>query len=668
MGLDIFVTADEQAWLQRSIDFAGALVRQSWRETFQFEHPAVTTMWLGTLGIMQNIPMYLEQITTNPEPFQRPFQFWLEDETGVTRIALLASTRWWVTMGIALTCTSTYFPLRRLLGTPITTLALLLAAWSPMVVGFSRQLQPDGFLASTMFASLIFFLAWLYDEKGGHRNLLYLIISGVMMGLAWLTKTPAAFLVPTGGLLLLWQIVYERHRWRFYVVNYVVWGAIASVAYFALWPAMWVDPLGVFTQIYRTMTEYSVAHVNPNFFWGHIVEDPGHFFYPAAYLFRTTPAVFIGLIAALVAGAGRYGPFQNKTTRRTTVGVIVFVLLFTGCMTLIGKKFDRYLLPVFLALDVVAALGLYSLAQFIAQWFTRLSKLESITQADTARSTGIIQLTLITLALLFLHGIYTAQHYPYYMTYFNPVMGGTDEAPARMFVGWGEGLEQVGAWLNEQPDAERIHAISWYAPGSLSFFFEGTSISVLHGSRMPWLDVKYVVLYINQIQRNIPTANIIQYFTREQSVFEVESNGLTLARVYDMELLLGKLAENTPPLEDIAYTQQWPDFQLTGIQTLPLAQIPAALPIALTFDQESDLSQSYKVSLRFVGDTGTLIAQRDVPLTPEVRVQLYVPPDALPAPYDLFMMVYDEQTLSPVPTIDGQELIKLTTITVTEPY
>ena len=265
MGLDIFVTADEQAWLQRSIDFAGALVRQSWRETFQFEHPAVTTMWMGTLGIMQNIPMVLQQVVTNPEPFQRPFQFWLEDETGVTGIALLASTRWWVTFGIALTCTSAYYPLRRLVGTTLAILALLFAAWSPMLVGFSRQLQPDGFLASTMFASLIFFLAWLYYGERGRKVSGYLVFSGVMMGLAWLTKTPAAFLVPTGGLLLLWQIVYERHRWRFYVVSYIVWGAIASITYFALWPAMWVDPVGVFTQIYRTMTEYSVAHVNPNF-------------------------------------------------------------------------------------------------------------------------------------------------------------------------------------------------------------------------------------------------------------------------------------------------------------------------------------------------------------------------------------------------------------------
>ncbi|MEZ4580489.1 MAG: hypothetical protein R3A10_02325 [Caldilineaceae bacterium] len=35
-----------------------------------------------------------------------------------------------------------------------------------------------------------------------------------------------------------------------------------------------------------------------------------------------------------------------------------------------------------------------------------------------------------------------------------------------LFYGWGEGLEQVGAWLNQQPGATELHAISWYADGS----------------------------------------------------------------------------------------------------------------------------------------------------------------------------------------------------------
>ena len=51
-------------------------------------------------------------------------------------------------------------------------------------------------------------------------------------------------------------------------------------------------------------------------------------------------------------------PFDTAVRRRSALGLTLFAVLFAAEMTLGAKMFDRYITPVFLALDVVAALGL----------------------------------------------------------------------------------------------------------------------------------------------------------------------------------------------------------------------------------------------------------------------------------------------------------------------
>ena len=47
-----YVTPDEPIWVLRSINFATALSHGDWATTAQIGHPGVTTMWLGSMGIL----------------------------------------------------------------------------------------------------------------------------------------------------------------------------------------------------------------------------------------------------------------------------------------------------------------------------------------------------------------------------------------------------------------------------------------------------------------------------------------------------------------------------------------------------------------------------------------------------------------------------------------
>lgn len=655
VALDTFVTIDEPVWLAHALTFAYGLVQHDWALTFRLEHPGVTTMWLGVAALVSTLPDYAQRVLAEPETYRQPFEQWLTAKTALTPLALLRASRWWVTLAVAFTLAITYFPLRRLLGRWIAFGALLFIAWSPMAVAFSRQLQPDGLLAASTLGALAFFLAWLHTGRSWRD----LVMAGVLMGLAWLTKIPAIMLAPTGAVLIgavLWseRKVGTGKQRRQLLLGYVLWGMVATLTFFALWPTLWVDPVGSFRQIYTIMTEYAGGHANPNFFMGQVTDAPGIAFYPVAYLLRTTPAELIGLVVALICWWRQWALFATRRVRQSAFGLFIFALVFTAVMTGIGKKFDRYLLPAFLTLDVLSALGWMALAQLLGQTIKRLRC------AGWANSMSAL---VLIVAWGPLHGFFTVQTYPYYMTYYNPLFGGARTAEEVLFVGWGEGLEQVGSWLNQQPKAENKKVIAWYATGPLSYFFKGEAISVLYGSRMPWLDADYVLLYINQIQRGIPTWAAVDYFLQQPPVYTVTSQNLTLARLYDLHAIVEQLKATMPAPVSQPVTTTWPDLTLTALQSLTTTTIASVLPVQMSWKGITD--GTYKVSLRLISDQGELVAQQDTTLNDAVNVQLFVPPDITPGAYTLVLLVYVDESLEPVRTVAGADLVPLLPVQIT---
>lgn len=656
LSLDSFVTADERKWLVRSANFAYALAHGDLYHTYQREHPAVTNTWLGAAGVVTAMPEYT---ATSPGYFPadvEEFEAWMKANTKITPLAMLAWGRFWTVLAVAIVLTLAYFPLRRLFGVLAAVTGCLFVAWSPMAVAFSRQVQPDGLHAVFMYAALLYFLSWLY---GGERKR-DIFAAGILMGLGWLTKTPVIFLVPLGALLIALEVWRrrrapepDRRAWRGLLGGYVLWGVIATAVFFLLWPALWVDPIGIFTKMAKEMTVYIEGHINPNYFMGQVTQDPGPWFYPIAYYFRTTPAVLLGFVLGIIAAVKRWPPLGERRGRWAALALLIFSISFGMFMTLPAKKFDRYLLPSFLALDILGSLGWSALALWAARRFGARGTGGSPWRAWLAA--GLV----LAIGLIPLHGIFTAEHYPYYMTYFNPLAGGSATARKVMFVGWGEGMEQAGKWLNEQPDAADHRVVAWYAGGPLSYYFAGQSIGVISGSRMPWLDVDYVVTYINQIQRQIPTKAATDFFISQTPVYTATFQGLDLAKVYDIRAIVAQMYANAPKPAAIPAQVAWPDFSLEGLRSLATTQAGTVLPVEADWSGKLD---GLKVSVRLIHDDGTLVAQQDVPLAPTTQLTLFVPPDAAPGTYGLYMLVYTEETMDPVATTDGQEQVRVATV------
>ena len=287
----------------------------------------------------------------------------------------------------------------------------------------------------------------------------------------------------------------------------VFWGLLALATAMLLWPAFRADPLGTLRQM-ADYTEAVGGSDHENFFLGRPVGDPGPVYYLVTLAFRLTPVTMLGLVL-LVVGLLPIGR-RLPAGWLPRVGLLaLYVVLFVGMMCLAPKKFDRYLLPIFPVVEVLAAIGLW------------------LALRRLPRGLGGRVLPAVLLLIGVAQIVPAALVYPYYLAYYNPLLGGGPAAQKAIVVGWGEGLDIVTRYLNTKPDAERLTVAGFY-PRVMSAQFEG---SVLSDKQYDAALADYIVLYVNAEQRDL--ANRLRTVTRgRRSEMIVTINGIRYARLF----------------------------------------------------------------------------------------------------------------------------------------
>ena len=553
-NLDHFVTADEPKWLARSGNFYYALVNGDLANTLTREHPGVTTMWAGTLGFLWRYPDYAWETpgrltdSTQIEMVLRA--------NGVEPIDVLEGGRVFVVLIVVVTLVTAFWLAVNLLGVWIALVGFIFIALDPFLVGLTRILHLDGLMSSFMLLSVLGFLNYLnvcHKERRDRSRWIYLTISGIAAGLSWLTKSPGLFLAPFLVLVALMNYLWFWYRQSKFVKEELVemikglayWAIVGCAVFVLLFPAMWVTPLQVLERIIaEATTSARGGHTSTVFFDGRLISGDsaipnypqkykgqfnyplsylGHRFYPLAYLWRATPAVSVGLVALLVGLiAGR-----NTPQLRRMIWIIgslgLFVILFLIFMDLGAKKFDRYLLPIFLPLDLLAGLGLV----IVVRW-----------ARDKLDNTQIKNLVILLAGLLIVLQTFSASvTFPYFFSYYNPLMGGGKKAPEVMMVGWGEGLDQAARKLNSNWGSKDLKVISYYPDGCFSYFFEGETIhaaSEWDETKARLASVDYVVLYLHQWQRQLPFSEMLDFFSALTPVEVITINDIEYAEIFDM--------------------------------------------------------------------------------------------------------------------------------------
>lgn len=535
-----FLTADEPLWISRSRHFTGGLwvsgyecppsdrgrdfPTSGWGCTLHSEHPGVTTMWGGSLGLL----LYYWQSVRPTGIDLRTFLASIDP--GHLDPALIGWVRLPLAVVAALFVPLFFLLLRRLVPERVAVVAALLVALSPFHLALSRVLHHDALTASFMGLSILTMIGyWLRGWRW-----YWLLISAVLAGLACLSKTVGWFTLPfaaVAGWLGFYYHWRQSRQWRGWVevrrliLEGIIWGAVVALTYAAFFPAVWVIP----GEVIRVALQQSVALAEDEhgyYFFGQSYSgDPGPWYYPAGWLLRASPLEVLGL-ATLAAVAFKRQNLQSVkrfiANRPVEVALLLFVGLFLIFVTTAGKKLERYFLPAFPVIDIFVAYGLLWLASRIFQRFN----ISTFQRSNVLRPTPY---ALLLSVILLWQGWFIWQNYPYYSTYYNPLLGGARGATQVLIVSWGEGMEQMGAYLNRQPHADSLNVAVCGTHDLLSPFFVGHARDC---REKEILGADYVVFYHRLLQLG-KDENTWPYFSEHYSPeFRVTLDGVDYALLF----------------------------------------------------------------------------------------------------------------------------------------
>lgn len=500
-GLGTFMTVDEENWMLRSDLFYNVLAEGNPGGTFMTTHPGATAMWLIGGGMSLQEKLLGFPVTSN-----NLLHF---HKSAVAPMALAT----------ALLIGAVTFLAIPLLGLPAAGVAGFLLAVDPYLIGSSQIAHLDALQALLMLPAL---LAWINYVR--NSNIRFAILAGVATGLAMGVKLVLAlWLFPIFlGITLVYSVALKdfstAHGWST-IIHAIIpkTGLVVGVAmltFFAVWPALWVKE-DVAQSFQRDVgTILTEEHVNLA-----AADEPiapvG--FYIRTILGRTTPFIQVALVVGGMFALYRYVRSILLSRREKGADLSAVALAWLGVyavgfiilITFAAKKGDRYALPALVALPVIAGAVIIRITEHI-----RLQRRSHILNWAIL---GLIGLGLIYVPLRWA---------PHTIAYNNPWF---DVRPLSQ-QGWGEGLEEAAAWLNELPLAEKTTIASWYPSVMRNYFIGKTFIlNARHDLR-----VSYVVIYRNMGGRAQDTlaSDVLDEFRNLRPIHTVTIEGVEYAWIY----------------------------------------------------------------------------------------------------------------------------------------
>jgi hypothetical protein len=529
LSLSTFMTADEDDQMMFATHFLKSVLHGNFGGALVLGYPGVPTLILGAGGVAARYLFHymgwytlpwatadffttLDQVTTRFGQFDYPLDFlvWL-------RVPLV--------LAATLAIVGIFLMIRRLVNLPVAVIAALLLAFDPFILAHSRIIHVDAPMAYFMFLSFLAFLLFL--DNGGWK---WLLLSGLFGGLAGLSKTPAAIL---GPILVVCGVIFallpppgqpRSLRWKRLIIALLVWALIAVAAIFALWPSMWSRPLFAINWLVRNVQSVnSGAHPTTGVFWNPLQSDQNPYYYLLVFPFHLTPLTMVGLLfSLLMTAAGLLNRWRNPARWSARMlplllSLVVYVIAFIAPVSVIARRGDRYILPVYFAAGLLAALAGWWLATGLIE---RLPGLVSRLRLTVPRLVG---------GLLALQIVSVLGYHPYYLAYFNPLVGGPWLAPYYLNVGWGEGMDVAARYMNALTGRDAPRVTAWYSQ-QFAPYYRGQTIDL--SSEQAALTADYAVFYINQVQRGFPSQEILNYFRQRQPAETIALGGIEYAWIY----------------------------------------------------------------------------------------------------------------------------------------
>lgn len=363
------VNPDAINWHIRSEQFVVGLKTGDWLKTYQHYHPGVTLMW-----IMGPVVEILKHTSPTLKTYTSANYLFLDfaSKLAVVKVQLILSL-------ILL------FALSKLLTFKKALLVVSLFTFEPFFVGNSRLLHLDVLMTLFLFNGLVFAF-WTIKEFKWWKA----VLTGVFLALAFLTKS-----IAIGGLVfVLLYGIYKRSP-KFLAI---ILGTFILTT-FALFPALWVRPVYVLTEIFSEGERIGIRSGHEQIVLGDYTTNAGFEFYPLVLLLKVSPITLIGILLFFFFALKN---FKRPKEVSFELFLAIFSLGYLLVMSFPTKKIDRYVIPMFPFLALIAVDG-----------FEKLKKYRVLI-------VSVLSLVFIVLPLI--------MFFPYYFTYTSPLFGTAENA------------------------------------------------------------------------------------------------------------------------------------------------------------------------------------------------------------------------------------------------
>ena len=456
LDLDATRSPDEKRWIANTAGFTAKLAHGQLDQLVRQPHPGITTQWLGALTIghddwaVKKLPIVLGQVLL------------------IVAGGYLFGRLWGKTAGLAV----------------ILTLTL-----NPLLYAHTRVYAMDSLLALFSLLSLALLLLW---RQNGSRH--YLIAAGVTGAAAFLSKLPGIIILPfTLALFAYWAVKERQLKPWLQVTGY--WSLAFLIGLAIILPSFALAPqsvIGDFTELFRS-DDYVKLH------------QFGYTYYLRSLAFFSSPVHWLGVLIL-----GLFLTNKRAGKREQLIILLLFGILFAIEMTLGAKKGDRYILPSFVMLDVIAAFG-----------FGWLWSLKKRTVLQTVLF-GLAALALIWQALIIW------QTHPHTLSYVNPL---TSSYFGEQRHGWGEGFKLAADYLNAKPNVSELKAASYF-PNEFSPYFDGETVAMHKHDEE---SVDYVVLYRAMFERGQDAweTDVLNQYVNKKPETVITISGIDMIWVID---------------------------------------------------------------------------------------------------------------------------------------
>lgn len=318
----------------------------------------------------------------------------------------------------------------------IAVLSALILTFLPRFIAQTSVAGLDG--GVTFFYLLTF---WLFFRAVKFNSLLYLILSGISLGFTVGSKETGA-IAPSVVVLSFIYSLLNNHLSYHKILNLLLFLLIATTVLYVSWPYLWRQFLTKLFSSLGTTASYPYAN---GFYRG--TADLKCDFY-LVNLIVTTP---IFLLPLFIIGMSKMVAFPSDN------GILLlWTIIPMGLLSLpIAEYRDgvRQILFILPALSILASFGLLGIVDYVMTVFPQFRLLDFVSIS--------VVISLMIFECIIIH--------PYYLDYYNHLVGGMRGAADDYLVGWwGEGMREAISYIDQH--AEKNSVVWIYGPRSTAFF------------------------------------------------------------------------------------------------------------------------------------------------------------------------------------------------------